>query len=141
MMDSKLCPRCKEQRLVEWFGERKAPYAICLSCRVEVNGQRSTEKQEKRALQFRRNCAICDQVLLGPPAEICRQCAAGLQAFNNSPKLVGRASSYISGKLRRPKKQPKKFKVRNRQLQKLVQNQRADARDNYFRFEHAISKE
>lgn len=140
MMVSKLCPRCKEERLKEWFGDPKAPYAICLSCRVEVNGERKTEKQEKRELRFSRNCAICSQVILGAPAEICRQCDSGLRIFNNSPKLLGRAASFLSGKLRRPKKKPKKFKIRNRKLGELIGSQKADERDNRIRFEHAIAK-
>lgn len=137
-MSTKFCTRCKEQRLKEWFGDPKAPYAICLSCRVELNGQRATEKQERRALKSSPNCAICWQVLLGPPHEICNQCEAGLRIFNNSPKLLGRAASFVTGRLRKSRKKPKKIKVRNHRLQKLIQNQRADARDNYIRFEHAI---
>jgi len=139
-MNSKECPRCNQDRLIEWFGDPKAPYAICLSCRVEVNGQKATEKQERRGLKFSRNCAICSQVLLGSSGEICRQCESGLKVFNHNAKLLGRATSYVSGKLRQPKKKFKKFKRKNRQLQQLVKEQRRDARDNYIRFEHAVSK-
>lgn len=138
-MVTKLCPRCKQDRLKEWFGDPKAPYAICLSCRVEVNGERATEKQERKVLKFSQNCAICNQVL-GAPADICNRCESGLRAFNNSTRLLGRAASFLSGKLRRPKKRYKKFKARNRKLGELVKQQRADARDNYIRFEHAISE-
>lgn len=140
-MNPRECPRCNQVRLAEWFGDPKAPYAICLSCRVEVNGEKKTAKQERRSLSFRPNCAICSQVLLGEPREICSQCEQGLRIFNNSYKMVARAASYLTGKLRHPRKQKqKKRKITNLKLQKLIGQQKADARDMRVRFEHAIYK-
>lgn len=142
MMSSKLCPRCKEERLIDWFGDRKAPYAICLSCRVELNGERKTKQQEKRVLKFRANCAICSSPLLPNSSEICRRCEQGIAAFDSSPKMLGRAASFVAGTLRKPIRQrkPKRIKARNQRLQKLIQDQRRDREDARLRFEHAISR-
>lgn len=141
-MTTKFCPRCKEQRMTEWFGERHAPYAICLSCRVEVNGERKTEKQERRFDKFRQNCAICNQVLLGAPRKVCEQCETGLRAFNHNPALLGRATAFVGGNLRQPKKAHKKkrLKVRNNRLHDLIRQQAIDDKERGIRFEHAISK-
>jgi len=141
-MATQFCTRCKEQRLKEWFGDPKAPYAICLSCRVELNGERKKEKKQKRDIKFSRNCAICTQVLLGAPAEICSQCEEGLKVFNHSPKMLGRAASFLTGKLRQPTKKHKKtrLKIRNSKLHELIRRQAIDDRERGLRFEHAISK-
>lgn len=138
-METRICPRCKEPRLVDWFGDRKAPYAICLSCRVEVNGKQKTQKQEKNQIPFRANCAICNSAILGQN-EICAKCEDGIKAFDSSTKLLGRAASYVGRNLRGKKRKARKFKQRNSKLQKLIQAQRRDANDNYMRFEHAITK-
>lgn len=141
-MKTKFCPRCKQDRMTEWFGDPKAPYAICLSCRVELNGKPKTKAPDNSANNFNRNCAICSQILLGAHHKICEQCEDGLRMFNNNPKLVARAASYLSGQLRQPVRNQKKkrVKARNQQLMELVNRQRADARDAALRFEHAISK-
>jgi hypothetical protein len=124
----------------EWFGDPKAPYAICLSCRVEINGEKkkvAAEVKIKRA-----NCAICAFSLFRREVDLCSKCEAGLRAFDNSPKLLGRAASYAGGKLRRPRKSGKRqrLKVRNVRLQKLIRDQHRDDSERGLRFEHAISK-
>jgi hypothetical protein len=137
-MKSRECPRCNEQRLIEWFGDPKAPYAICLRCRIEVNGE---TKQKKVVKQRSRNCAICSQVLLGATREeTCDQCEAGLRIFNHSHVLLGRAASYVGGTLRKPKKQRRRFKVRNQKLGELIKQQRRDDKERGLRFDHAITK-
>lgn len=135
---TKECPRCNNPRLIEWFGDPKAPYAICLACRVEINGEEKTAKQEKRRQRFSPNCAICESVISG--GEICNRCENGIKAFNSSVKTLGRAASYLGRNLRGRKPKRRKFKQQNNKLQRLIKSQRADARDNHVRFEHAISK-
>lgn len=138
-MATKFCPRCKEERLKEWFGDPNAPYAICLSCRVEVNGEEKTAKQENRRIRFSQNCAICEAVILDRNAELCEKCGRGIQCFGGSVKMLGRAASYQGRNLRGKKsKKFKRSKTKNRKLQALVKAQSDDARDNYIRFEHAI---
>ncbi len=135
MIKTKECPRCNELRLVEWFGEVNAPYAICLACRVEINGPQKS-KQEKK---FSQNCAICN-ASISRQNEICANCENGIKAFQNSVKLLGRATAYVGRNLRGKQRKPKKFKQRNNKLQKLIKSQRDDARDNYLRFDHALNK-
>lgn len=136
-MATRECPRCNEERLVEWFGDKDAPYAICLSCRVEINGPKKTKQGD--SVQFRANCAICNSAILGRN-EICDRCKRGIELFEGSVKLLGRATSYQGRHLRGKKRKSKKFKPRNSKLQRLIKSQRDDARDNHLRFEHAISK-
>ena len=138
-MATKRCPRCKEDRMKEWFGDPKAPYAICLSCRVELNGEK--KKKTPRLKKSGANCAICERALL-QIAELCSQCEAGLNAFQNSARLLGRAASFVSGKLRKPKKKHKirRFKARNSKLQELIRQQRIDDRERGLRFEHAVNR-
>lgn len=138
-MKTKECPRCNEERMIEWFGDPKAPYAICLSCRVEINGEKAKGKA-KRPKLVGRNCAICETPLLSKIGDICAKCDSGLQAFGFSQRVVGRAASYVSGKLCRCRRKPKKLKQRNHKLRELIKSQRKDARDQRTRFEHAIYK-
>lgn len=135
-MNPRECPRCNEVRLGEWFGDPKAPYAICLSCRVELNGEKVKPKPKR---MFSRNCAICTKAL-ETAGEICLKCEGGLKAFDGSAKRVARAASFLSGHLRRSKKKFRKVKRQNRKLNELVRQQKADQRDNRLRFEHALSK-
>lgn len=113
------CPRCNNVRPKEWFGDPKAPYAICLSCRVEVNGERKQEKQQKQRLKFSPNCVICDEQILAG-FEICANCQRGIELFKNSTKLLGRATSYVGRNLRGKKRKFKKFRPRNNKLQELI---------------------
>lgn len=133
------CPRCKQERLKAWFGDPKAPYAICLSCRVEVNG----EKKQKAAevLIKRASCAICARLLDEHDHDLCVRCEAGLNHFQRSHKLLARAASYLLGNLRKPKKRHVKGRRRrNEKLQQLIQEQARDDTERGLRFEHAISK-
>lgn len=140
-MATKFCPRCKEQRLKDWFGDPKAPYAICLSCRIEVKAEEKTQKQQAQAIAPKlRNCAICDRTLFQSAGDICGNCQELLKLANNSVKILGRAASYISGKLRRPSGKHKRFKHRNTKLGKLIHQQYIDDKERGLRFEHAISK-
>lgn len=137
-MDSKLCPRCKEQRLKEWFGDPKAPYAICLSCRVELNGPNA---RSTRGMKFSRNCAICEKPLFEQEklGELCERCQLGIEIFKTT-RLLGRAASFVAGKLRRPKRPRKRLKARNQKLQTLIRQQNRDDKERGLRFEHAILK-
>lgn len=141
-MTTKECPRCNQERLKEWFGDPKAPYAICLSCRVELNGEEKTKRQVKEQTKFRVDCAICAAPLLVNSANICAKCENGIRIFNSSPKMLGRAASFVAGTLRKPIRQrkPKRIKLRNERLQKLIRDQKRDRENTRLRFEHAISK-
>lgn len=133
-MDSKLCPRCKEPRLKEWFGDPKAPYAICLSCRVELNGPNA---RSTRGMKLSHNCAICEKALLEKEklGELCNRCQAGIEIFKTT-RLLGRAASFVAGKLRKPKRQKsKRLKRRNHQLQELIRQQNRDDKERGLRFE------
>lgn len=123
----------------EWFGDPKAPYAICLSCRVEVNGEK---KQKSSELRIKRaNCAVCARLLDEHDQDLCIKCEAGLSYFQRNHKLLARASAYLVGGLRKPKKQHvKKRRRRNERLQKLISEQARDDRERGLRFERAISK-
>jgi|SRR6185369_10513550 len=134
------CPRCKEDRLKEWFGDPKAPYAICLSCRVEVNGER---KKKPAEVKIRRaNCAICGRLLDESNQDLCLKCEIGLNSFDRNPKLLARGNAYLLGNLRKPSKKEhhKKRRIRNERLQKLISQQARDDKERGLRFEHAISK-
>lgn len=142
-MATKWCPRCKEQRMVEWFGDPKQPYAICLSCRVEMNGEKKRDRQQKAVQQahvrLSQNCAICCSALLAQNHDICSRCDSALKILN-TPKLLGRAAAFVSGRLRISKHKPKKFKQRSHRLYNLIHAQQRDANDRELRFEHAVSK-
>ena len=133
------CPRCKEERLKEWFGNPKAPYAICLSCRVEVNGEKKTNTPKVRIK--RAECAICAKGLSERDIDLCLKCEAGVDSFDRSPKLLGRAASYAAGQLRKPKKQHiKRRRAKNERLHRLIKEQARDDRERGLRFEYAISE-
>jgi RNA polymerase subunit RPABC4/transcription elongation factor Spt4 len=134
------CPRCKQDRLKEWFGDPKAPYAICLSCRVELNGER---KKEAVAVKLRRaNCAICARLLDERDRDLCIRCEAGLNSFDRNHKLLARGAAYLIGNLRKPgkKEHRKRPRARNKKLQRLISEQAQDDKERGLRFEHAISK-
>lgn len=134
------CPRCKQDRMEEWFGDPKAPYAICLSCRVEVNGEKKTKTAKVRIK--RAECAICTKRLSEHDLDLCIKCEAGVNSFEKSPKLLGRAASYCSGQLRKPHKKQhiKRQRIKNEKLRRLISQQARDDRERGLRFEHAISK-
>lgn len=133
---TKLCPRCKEPRLIEWFGERNAPYAICLSCRVELNGEKSIKRQEKALSP---QCVVCSALIFADH-QICIKCENGIKAFDSSAKLLSRAAAFVGGNLRSAKQKVPKIRKKKRRLEKLVQQQRRDATDRNMRFEHSVNK-
>lgn len=135
---TRLCPRCKEPRMIEWFGDPKAPYAICYKCRAEVRAERKAEQEQERYINNK--CVICGDIHASFATEICSTCHRGIEAFQRSAKLLSRAASFVNKSLRRPHKQAKKFKRQNKQVRELIQSQRADARETRLRFERAIEK-
>lgn len=138
MAGFKWCPRCKQDRMIEWFGEPQAPYAICLACRVELNGEEKTKRQEHIRQRFVKLCPVCD-VALPSNEELCDRCTVAARIWN-SARLLGRAQAFITGNLRHPRKQPKKHKRKNQRLRELVESQRQDGRDRNIRFDHAVNK-
>lgn len=124
----------------EWFGDSEAPYAICLSCRVEVNGER---KKRVAEVKIRRaNCAICTRSLDEHDQDLCIRCEAGLKLFDRNHKLLARGAAYLIGNLRKPSKKEhrKKRRVRNEKLHRLISQQARDDKERGLRFEHAVSE-
>lgn len=125
--------------MIEWFGDPRQPYAICLSCRVEVNGEEKAAKQQRRIERSSPNCLICEAVVIFKDDDICERCIDALNHLSTT-KLLGRAQQYTAGKIRKPARKSKKLKRKNHRLFELVNAQRTDAKDRNLRFERAIEK-
>lgn len=85
------------------------------------------------------HCLICKKA--AQYGDLCKDCWLGLKLFQHSPKLLGRANSYLNHKNKlRTKKERRGVRKRDSELSRLIRQQKADARDTRVRFEHAISK-